>query len=260
MTPRRLAWQPAADSSFTQNVLDTVNTAAYGTFRSSIVRRVGSVTQVGTPSAVTVTGGSNSGSVTGTWSGTQPRTAGDVLIAVVTAYGTTSAGTVHCANSAWAVAQGGNAVITAGSVAETSMWVCYAEGGDAAPAFTTTSTGTAASAQMTCSLIELTGADYNSTVPVTGGITGTTAASLTVTGGANVPCAGCYAITSWNVVQSPAATQSWTPGSSWVNKSSTGAGTYTSQAFCDVYANPPAGAALSEIGTHGGRTGPARRV
>ena len=136
------------------------------------------------------------------------------------------------------------------------MWVCHAEGGDAAPAFTTTSTGTAASAQMTCYLIELTGADYNSTVPVTGVVTGTTAASLTVTGGANVPCAGCYAITSWNVVQSPAATQSWTPGSSWVNKSSTGAGTYTSQAFCDVYANPPAGAALSEIGTHGARMDP----
>lgn len=203
------------------------------------------VTQVGTPGTVVTQSGSNTGTVTGAFSGTQPRTAGDLLVAVVTAYGTTSAGAISNTGATWTQ----KAAVTASSVAETTIWTLIAAGADAAPTFTATMVGTAASELMTCFLIELTGTDLVTPVAATGTNTGTIG-TLTVTTGANVPATGCYAISGWNIV-SASNTTTWTPGASWTNASTTGATTAVDHAMCDIFSSPPASSTLAEIGTHG---------
>ena len=203
------------------------------------------VTQVGTPSTVVQTTG-NAGSVTGAWSGTQPRTADHYLVAVVTAYGTTGSATIAESTGNWAQLED----LTAGPGCQTSMWGLFAAGGDAAPTFTATETGATGSARMTRYLIELAGVDYNNTAPATGSITGTTS-PLTDTTGETVPSAGCYAISAWNVVTASSAAVTWTPGTSWSNVSQTGTTTTAvDHSFVDVYANPPSGSTLLEIDTH----------
>ena len=102
------------------------------------------VTQVGTPATVVQTTANATGSVTGTWSGTQPRTFGDLLIACVTSYGDAGIGTTGITETSGTWARQGFAV-TVGTAA--SIWVKVAGGGDAAPTFNALMTGTVATTQ-----------------------------------------------------------------------------------------------------------------
>jgi hypothetical protein len=204
------------------------------------------VTQVGTPSTVVQAAGSNTGTVTGAWSGTQPRTADDYLVACVTAYGTTASATIAESSGTWTQLED----LTASSVCQSSMWGKFAEGGDAAPTFTATEAGTAASARMTCYLIELTGADFNSTTPATGSMTGTSGSPFVTTTGETVPTTGGYAITCYNMVSATGTFSGFTPGTSWTNVSTTASTSTVDHAFVDVYAGPPSGSTLAESVTH----------
>jgi hypothetical protein len=197
------------------------------------------VTQVGTPSTVVQTTAIANGSVTGSWSGSQPRTFGDLLIACVTAYGDTSLGTTGITETSGTWARQGY-VATAGTAA--SIFVKVAGGGDAAPSFAALMNGTVSTTRMTCYLIELNG-NYldTSSVSITTS-TGTT--TTTITAASPVAYLTSYAITCWNV-ESLTGAPTWTPGASWTNASSTAATSTVDHAYTDVYAAPPV-AALTE--------------
>ena len=209
------------------------------------------VTQVGTPTTVVQQSGTATGvqsTITGTWSGTQPRTASDLLVAVVTAYGTTAI-TVAIAETTGGWTEQ-ITVTSASSHAQSSIWTLNAAGGDPAPSFTATMTGTAASERMTCYLIELTGNDQYLPASTTGSAVGTSASPLTVTTSGTVPAAGCYAISCYNMVSASGAFSGFTKGASWTNVSTTAATSAPDHAFCDIFANPPSGTTLAEAVTH----------
>ena len=120
------------------------------------------VTQVGTPAATVYTTTSGANTPTLAWSGTQPRTAGDVLVLVVTAAATTSV-TAPSAPSGWnpGPATGNNTGGT--SHAYTAIFWKYAAGSDAVPSITVTTSGTT---RCGFDLIELTGVNPNAASPV----------------------------------------------------------------------------------------------
>lgn len=198
------------------------------------------VTQVGTPTAPVQVTTVGSASVTGTFSGSQPRTAGDLLIAWVTSYGATS--TTLAANSgAWMCVAG---ELTS-SVCMTSFWQRTATGADTAPTFTATTAG--ATARMTCSLFEFTG--QSGLNPIAGnGLTNGTTGTLTTTTQGTVGVIGSYALAGWNIV-SATGTATWTPATSWTNGASTASTSTTDHAYVDYYAGPPTGSALTEAPT-----------
>jgi hypothetical protein len=148
------------------------------------------VTQVGTPDATVYTTTSAASSSVA-WSGTQPRTAGDILVFIITAAATTSV-TAPATPAGWNVA-----AATGNSGTIHSYAVIYwkvAAGGDAAPATTVSWSGTGRAG---FALFELTGAE-NVLSPVD--VTGTTASSgtagsytgITVTASKAVSFAGEY--------------------------------------------------------------------
>jgi hypothetical protein len=240
------AWTPVSGTTFIQNVADATNGATYGTFTGGTT----SVTMIGTPSApVQVLGvtGTSTNTVTGAWDPTQPRTTGHLLVAVVTAYGTTTAGTITEGSGTWT--KGPDVVAT--NRARTTIWTLTALGKDTAPSFTATNTGTAARALLVCELIELAGQDPVTPIATQGTNTGTsgTLTVTTTTNGGNVPAVGCYAISGWNIISASGA-MAWTKGAAWTNLDSTGATATYSHAAYDYYQSPPAGSALAEIGTH----------
>jgi hypothetical protein len=203
----------------------------------------GTVTQVGTPGAVVATSGTNTGSVTGSWSGTQPRTAGDLLVAFVTAFGTTSATTISTP-SGWTQVL---TLASASGQAQIAVYAKVATGSDAAPAFTATMVGTMANSWMTCELIELTGQSTVTPVGASGTAQSTTSPLSLATSG-NVPSAGCYALAGYNIVTSSVTTTTVTPGSGWalVSGASTASTSARQHAATDFLAGPPAGSALTE--------------
>lgn len=197
------------------------------------------VTAVGTPASPAVV---TTGSVTGSWSGTQPRTAGDLLVAAVTAYAATST-TAISTPAGWVKQQ----EIAGNNRARTAFYTATAAGSDAAPNFTSTLTG--GSGQMTCELWELSGANTAAPVDAKGTkAASVSAASQTCTTSSNVAAAGEYALAAWCVGGGTAQAITWTAGASWANQGTDGASTTAHAAF-DFFASPPAGVTLSEIGT-----------
>jgi len=197
------------------------------------------VTQVGTPSTVVQTTGISTGSVTGTWSGTQPRTFGDLLVAVVTSYGDSGIGTTGITEVSGTWARLGFAV-TAGTAA--AIFVKVAAGGDAAPTFNALCVGTVATTRMTAFLMELNGQYLDNSSVTTTTFTGTTG-TTTITAVPPVTYLTSYAIGAW-CMESLVGTPTWTPAASWTNASSTAATSAVSHAFTDIYAAPPVGALI----------------
>ena len=195
------------------------------------------VTQVGTPNTVIQTSAASQGVVTGVWSGTQPRTFGDLLIAVVTSYGDAGIGTTGITEVSGTWSRQGFAV-TAGTAV--SIFTKVAAGGDAVPTFNALCVGTVATTRMTCFLIELNGQYLDqSSVSITTftGTTGTT----TITAVPPVAYLTSYAIGAF-CMESASGTPTWAPPVSWTNASSTSATSAVSHAFTDIYAAPPVAA------------------
>jgi hypothetical protein len=166
------------------------------------------------------------GSVTAAWGNGQQRTAGNLLVAVVSATGTTSAATVSTP-SGWSQAftAGG------GTAATCAVYTKTADGADAAPAFTSTISGTAT---MTAQLLELVNAATSSIFDTSGTNTGSgTVASLALTTSGNVTSAGDYLL-SVLVRERAAGTTTYTPGSGWWNVVSDGSTSSTGHCSLDV--------------------------
>ena len=174
------------------------------------------VTQVGTPNATVYTTAS-AGSSGVAWSGTQPRTAGDLLVFVITAAATTSV-TAPTAPAGWNT---GVAVGNSGTAhAYVAIYWKIAAGGDAAPTTTVTFSGTG---RVGFTLIELTGNEQIlSPVDATGTeASGSTAASyttITVTAGKALSFAGDYGISAFAFEYATTSTTSaFAAGTGWTN-------------------------------------------
>lgn len=175
------------------------------------------VTGVGTPTMVRAT----TGAITGSWGTGQNRTISNLLVALVSAGGSTASAAAISTPAGWTQqATIGN---TTGSAnAWVAVYTKAAAGSDAAPAFTATLTGTVA---MTCTLLELSAAA--DVVPVdtsgtfsSGGSSGTLTA-MTVTTGAPVSTSSGYAVTIY-CQEAAAATNTWNVGSGWSNLTNDG--------------------------------------
>ena len=202
------------------------------------------VTSFGTPTLVRAT----SGSVTGTWGTGQNRPAGHVLVALVTAGGTTASAAALNTPAGWAqVAVISNVATTANTWA--AVYTKTAAGSDSAPAFTATLTGTVA---MTCTLLELPAASCLAIIDTYGTYaSGGAAGSLTSMSATTVDAicsAGSYAIGLF-CQEAAAATNTWTPGTSWTNLVNDGATSSVLHTAADYYANPAAGSTLNEAGS-----------
>jgi len=118
-----------------------------------------------------------------------------------------------------------------------------AAGGDAAPAFTSTTSGTTV---MTCTLYELAGGNTANPVDTSGTNSGT-ALAVTVTTSGNVSSAGSYAIGLFGYRPSTSVTITWTPGTGFTNDVNDGATASRFHSAQDhATSAPAAGAALSE--------------
>lgn len=180
-----------------------------------------SVQPVGTPATPGLTtSGTGTITVAGSWSGTQPRTAADYLLAFVTAHGTTSAAATAQASgtTGWTKLQ---EEVNGTNVS--AIWGKVAAGADAAPSFTSVIAGTSAQTRLTCELVELTGQD--TTTPV---LTGATTAagnttSQVLTAAAATGRAGSIALTGVVEGFTTAATKTFTRSAGWANLANTGA-------------------------------------
>ena len=150
-----------------------------------------------------------SGSVTGSVSGL-PLHAGDLLVALVTAGGSTASAAAISTPSGWTQQYVISNVATT-AYAWVAVYTKVAAGSDSAPAFTATLSGTVA---MTCTVLELAAAANLNPVDTygtyaSGGTAGTL--TLTATTGGNVSVAGEFAIACF-CMERAAATNTWTPG------------------------------------------------
>ena len=188
-----------------------------------------------------------SGSVTATWGTGQNRTAGHLLVAMVSAGGSTASAAALSTPAGWT-----QQVVTSNVATTANAWVAVytkvAAGGDSAPAFTATLTGTVA---MTVTLLELAAANDLSPVDTSGtygsGGSSGTLSSMTVTTAANVSVAGEYAVTVY-CQEAAAATNTWNGGGGWTNAANDGATSSVLHTAVDYQANPSAAATLSETG------------
>lgn len=215
------------------------------------------VTQVGTP-ATTSTFGTTT--CTGVWNSTQPRTAGDLLVAVVFGADTTAKISALAESSGtWTklitVDNTNTSPIGSTGQAVVGIFVIQAAGGDAAPSFTMTASGTGTKSCRAV-LYELAGADTSnfagSSFLDTSGTYGSgassgTLSSISVTTSASVAASGEFAISA--VAQERTATTvTWTDSSSFTaglggNGASNICGTWTG-----YLSGPTSGATLTDTG------------
>lgn len=208
------------------------------------------ISQVGTPTAtayITVTG-----SATNTWSGTQPRTAGDILVMVITGSANTSV-TLPSAPSGWTqVLNVGNTA--SGPHSFVAVFAKIAAGSDAAPSTTVTVSGTA---QVGTTLIELSGpgVPVDATGTFGSGATAQSISSLSVSTSGNVSSSGEYAIACSSRQTNNAVTPTYTPGTGFTNISSDASTSLRNHNFVDVQAGPTAGAICTDAATVTSATG-----
>jgi hypothetical protein len=187
--------------------------------------------------------------VTGTWGTGQSRTAGNLLVAVITAAaGTSAAATAQNAGtSGWAnQAEAGNA---ATANARVSVWTKTAAGADAAPAFTSALAGTAA---MTCTLFEVASIDTTTPLDTSGTYasgSGSGNVTFAVTTGAAVTQTGDAAISVF-CQERTAAILTWSEtGTGWASAYSDGATSSLGHTQVNTMTGVTQGATLSDGGS-----------
>lgn len=162
------------------------------------------ISPVGTPGNTH----STTGSVTGTWGTGQVRTAGDLLVAIVSCAASTSV-TATATVSGWTnrIEQPNSGTANV----RVACWTKTAAGADAAPTFTSTETGTAGG--MDCMLFELAGANTTTVIDTSGvyasGASSGTLATMTATTAAVVASYAEYAISAF-AQEAAAASLTWT--------------------------------------------------
>jgi hypothetical protein len=199
------------------------------------------VTQVGTPGAFQVQNGSNTPSVAGVWDASQTRTAGNLLIAVVMNHGITTAGTPGTP-SGWTLEE---VATSGGATPFIGIYSKVAAGGDTAPTFSATNTGTASNSNMAVGLLEFTGQKASTPTLGTSSITGTTENSNTDTTSANVPATGCVVVSAWANRTSTTGGITWTAGTGFTNILSVVTG-QRCKVVIDLDTSPSSGSACSD--------------
>jgi hypothetical protein len=203
------------------------------------------ITSVGTPANTH----SATGSVTSTWGAGQTRTAGNLLVAVVSAGASTSVTTTATVTAGWV--QQFEALNSATANVRAAVWTKVATGADAVPVFTSTETGTAGG--MDCMLFEFAGADlYLPVDAVTGfnsGASPLTLSAMTVTTVGWPSQAGEYAIAVF-AQEAAAGILTWTDtGTSGFTKLLDGNGASTVlQTYVGVLAAPAAVTPVNDAG------------
>ena len=168
------------------------------------------VFSVGSP-VLAADNATNSPSQTATFPTGSSPLAGHLMVAVVTAYGTTTA-TLGTPPSGWALQNS----VTAGSNTVTGYYLKTATGSDSAPVFTGTLTGTAADASFGVVVYDLGDSSGNTPAWATDGTSTGTSGTITATTSNDVPSAGCVAIGATICSQgTTAATTTWTTPSGW---------------------------------------------
>ena len=203
------------------------------------------VTSFGTPVMTRAT----AGSVTGTWGTGQNRLAGELLVALVSAGGTTATAAAISTPAGWLQA----AVPASNTPTTANAWVAVywrvATGADAAPSFTATLTGTVA---MTVTLFDLAGA-CNITPFDTWGFYASGAAAATLSAMAApiqngiATGIGEFAITCF-AQEAAAAATAWNPGGGWTNAATDAGTSSVLHTAVDYQAGPAMSATLSETG------------
>jgi concanavalin A-like lectin/glucanase superfamily protein len=211
------------------------------------------VVQSGTPStpAQTTSGtGTVITSASATWGTGQNRVVGNLLVAIVTAYGSTSAAATaqYTGTSGWTKVQ--EFVATA---CVSAVWTKTATGGDAIPRFSSSISGTSARTRLSIMLLELTDSiNPGSATPVvdTYNTSGTgTSGTLTVTTSANLASSIGYAVAVECATSGATGSNTWGASGSWTNSFTDAASAYSHWVNA-VYASPPSGATLSYAPTH----------
>lgn len=241
----------AATYAGTAAATPSYDAAAVATF--SYVAADNPVAQRGTPVLAAATA-SAAMSIQGTWPTGSVQTAGDLLVAVVTGYGTTSitVGTPGTALAAgWYAIQ--DSYNTVAGKNFTSIWVKIATGGDTAPTFNATTTGTAADSSLQVIMYDLfdTSGGTPQVTAALGSLSGTSG-SLTETSVANVPVAGCFSIAATICSQGlTASATTWSaPAAPWVTTGQTQTASRRSQMAAAYQLNPSSGATVSATFTH----------
>ena len=196
------------------------------------------VASVGTPTLARA----SAGSITAAWGSGQGRTAGDLLVAVVTSTGTTSTATLSTP-SGWTKAL--EVANTTTAQVRVGLYTKVAAGVDTAPAFTSTISGTAT---MSCTMFELSGASgIDTSGTYASGATSGTLSAMTATTTANVNHSGEFAIAAF-AQERTASTNTWNVGTGWTNAATDGTSSITGHSAVDYQSSPAANAALSEAG------------
>ena len=193
----------------------------------------------GSPALVT-SNATNSPSAPATFPTGSSPLAGHLMVAVVTAYGTTTAA-FGTAPSGWVLQNSVNAA----STTLTGYYLKVATGSDSAPTFTGTLTGTAADASFGVVIYDLADSSGNTPAFATDGTAAGTSGTITATTGNDVPSAGSVALGTTICSQgTTAATTTWTTPSGW-NQVITAIASARSQPA--YYITLPAPAAVSTL-------------
>jgi hypothetical protein len=181
--------------------------------------------------------------VTGAWGTGQARTAGRLLVAVVTAGATTSAAATaqNTGTTGWAK----QIEAGAASSALVAVWAKTAAGADAAPAFTSALSGTAA---MTCALFEISGVSTSNPVDASGTAVPSGTVTFSVTTSALVAATGDAAISVF-CQERAATTVTWSEsGTGWSSAASDGATSSVAHTQINTMTGVGQGATLSDSG------------
>lgn len=181
-------------------------------------------------------------------SGTFPMTAGDILLASVTAAASTSVQAIRCTTAGW-VACGQAQQAYPGPAAVAYFWK-RAVGSDAAPTFVSTASGS--NYHISALIEEFTGADQAMPV-IAAGYAGGTSGNITPTTQQSLPMAGGYAVSTQVTYNSSSTTNAFTAGANFTTTTSDGATAFYHYAR-EYDASPPSGSTLAAAGTWGSAT------
>ena len=196
-----------------------------------------SVASVGTP---TITTGTAS-PATSAWGTGQARTAGNLLVAVVTFNATTSAAATaqNAGTTGWTNVKEIGSAGTA--LARVAIWTKTATGADAAPAFTSATAGTV---QCSVTLYELSGANQLVDTSGTNAVAAGTVTAQTVTTAANVSIPGEFGIAGFARERASTASVITASGTYGLDTSNTAVASIGHSATMSL-ASPAAGATSS---------------
>jgi hypothetical protein len=207
----------------------------------------GTVTQVGASAIATATtvGSLSVTASTTARTGTLPLTAGHLLVAVVGVEAGTSVTAIACSTGGWT--QVGTGYISNSRCAAATFWK-IAAGADAAPAFTSTTSGTYARGSVV--LYEFSGHDATTPFPaIYAGAAGTTANPLTVTTTGPATIAQSRALAIHGNYYATNAADTWTKDAAFTNDTSDGGTTQRLHWAWDYLQNPSTSVATSCGGT-----------